>query len=57
MLWSIGPSVLHSTAALEHFADTRTPAYFVIKLAAASLLLLVAGHAAAIIFGSIRQRP
>jgi hypothetical protein len=57
MLWSIGPSVLHSTAALEHFAETRTPGYFVIKMAAAFLLLMAVGHAIAIIFGSIRQRP
>src|SRR6476661_165523 len=41
MLWSGWRMVVQSTLSLEHFSETQSPGYFVIKLAMALMALLV----------------
>jgi TRAP-type C4-dicarboxylate transport system permease small subunit len=41
MLWASWPLLMNSVAGLEHFAETNTPGYFLVKLALPVLLLLV----------------
>ena len=51
VLASLAPAALQSLLSLEHFPDTRNPGYFIIRLSALLLALLVFAQALIEIFG------
>ena len=57
MVWAGWPLAFQSAAALEHFSETRSPGYFIIKLAMILLVLLVLFESLWQLMAKRRQGP